>query len=400
MTYYYVVTAVNAYGESVESQEVGATPMPPVPGAPQNVRVTIPEEAINTIEISWDPVPDAAFYNLYWDNTPGVTADTGNGIANVVSPYLHTGLFGDTVYYYVVTAVDSFGQESQESNEGNGTPRGPRVPPGGDEGYGNNLSFPVVLAEGYGIGGLPVDGTVLPYLDYNTGFRPTTADIVDPFPYFDPASAYELDGTTYYEQKSASTWQAEWVDGSGGPQQVAVLWGDNLVSTSFNTDSVIRVETVLTQNISDSPMTAYTMQSLYGTKRDEMFGTDTTTYESDERTLYTVLGHLKVQKIDGLGNVVCTHFDKAVYESFGLDGPGGFSAEINTSGKLLFGYIWFMRDVDEVACNGRGGTWKLTFSNDESGIVGGTDVFRNIEIVGTNHGIYNATEASVELTIN
>lgn len=105
-TYYYVITAVNSYGESNESTEVSATPgQPPSPptgvsAAPGNKRVTI----------SWASVSGATSYNLYWSTVPGVTKQTGTKIPGVISPYAHTGRTNGTTYYYVVTAVNSYGE--------------------------------------------------------------------------------------------------------------------------------------------------------------------------------------------------------------------------------------------------------------------------------------------------
>lgn len=55
-------------------------------------------------------------YNIYWSTSPNVTKKTGNKIASVVSPYIHTGLTNDVMYYYVVTEVNS-NVESPESHE-------------------------------------------------------------------------------------------------------------------------------------------------------------------------------------------------------------------------------------------------------------------------------------------
>ena len=68
------------------------------------------------ITINWTVVPNATAYNLYWSTTSGVSKTTGTKIANITTPYTHTGLTNDTTYYYVVTAVNNYG-ESSESNQ-------------------------------------------------------------------------------------------------------------------------------------------------------------------------------------------------------------------------------------------------------------------------------------------
>jgi len=109
--YYYVVTAVNGMGESVESLEVMATPSSG-PAAPSSVNI-VPGLKVNTL--SWKSVTAAVSYNIYWSTTAAnATKLSGTRIGNVTNPYDHTGLDKTITYYYVVTAVNSFG-ESKES---------------------------------------------------------------------------------------------------------------------------------------------------------------------------------------------------------------------------------------------------------------------------------------------
>lgn len=397
LTYYYVVTAIGVGGESEESLTVGATPKPGAPNAPQGVTATVPEESINLIQISWDSVTGAASYNIYWDVVPGVTKATGNKIENAVSPYNHTGLLGRTTYYYAVSSVDKFDQESGLSAEVSAMARGPKLPTGGgDTGYGNNLSVPVVFADGYGITGQKIAGIGDPWLDFNTGLRPTSSDTVVPFPYFDPESTYLSGGVVYYPQQTASTWQAAWLDGSGAPQEVSLAWGDNLQSQAFKPTSVVRIETVLSQDMVNA-MEAYTMKSLYGSQRNEIYGADTTTYVSTYNTVFAVNARLIIQKLDGQGgNVANTVLDKAVYESFGIDGPGGYSAEINVSGKLIYGYSLQLRNITGFS---KVGWWRLTFALDPSADIGGVIIPNNTAIKAANFGTFTDTEAVVEFEV-
>jgi len=125
--YYYIVTAVNGYGESVASSEVSATPAASgtPPSAPSGVKAA-PGNA--QVAISWGIVPGATSYNIYWSTTPGVTIVTGTKIAGVTSPYTHTGLTNGTPYYYIVTAVNGYG-ESVASSEVSATPAASGTPP-------------------------------------------------------------------------------------------------------------------------------------------------------------------------------------------------------------------------------------------------------------------------------
>lgn len=106
-TYYFVVTAENNGGESAESAELAGTPKAPVPGVPSGLSAT-PGSAKNTL--TWNAVPSATAYSIYWSTTAGVTTANGTKIA-VAAPaagsptYVHEGLTNGTVYYYVVTAT-------------------------------------------------------------------------------------------------------------------------------------------------------------------------------------------------------------------------------------------------------------------------------------------------------
>jgi hypothetical protein len=120
-TYYYVVTAVNSYGESPASIQVSATPsatgIPPIVPTGLNA---IPGNA--QVTISWNSVPNATSYNIYWSNYSGVSKGMGTKIANITnSYYTHRGLTNGTTYYYVVTAVNSYG-ESPASSQVSATP--------------------------------------------------------------------------------------------------------------------------------------------------------------------------------------------------------------------------------------------------------------------------------------
>ncbi len=114
-------------GETTEEQ---------LPPAPANVAA---KPGNGKITITWDPVPEAMYYNLYFltnkgvsikfseltrpiaspeDFKPvmGVKKEKGNCIEGATSPYVHDDLANSTCYYYVVTVVTAQG-ESLESAE-------------------------------------------------------------------------------------------------------------------------------------------------------------------------------------------------------------------------------------------------------------------------------------------
>lgn len=74
------------------------------------------------ITLRWEPVASAISYNLYVANVAGISKQNytslqgGGKIENVSSPYVHTGLTNLTTYFYVITAVNAYG-ESVESQQ-------------------------------------------------------------------------------------------------------------------------------------------------------------------------------------------------------------------------------------------------------------------------------------------
>ena len=88
--------------------------------APTGVSTTAGDELII---ISWDSVTDATSYNIYWSTSSGVSkTNYEDKIADITTTsYTHTDLANDTIYYYIVTAENSYG-ESDDTGEVNATP--------------------------------------------------------------------------------------------------------------------------------------------------------------------------------------------------------------------------------------------------------------------------------------
>lgn len=122
-TYYYIVTALNAAGESsVSNQASAATNATAVQSAPAKPAGVTAASGANRVTITWNPVSGATSYNIYWSNDPAhVMKEHGaKQIYNVSSPYHHTALTAATTYAYAVTAVNSAG-ESGESGVASAT---------------------------------------------------------------------------------------------------------------------------------------------------------------------------------------------------------------------------------------------------------------------------------------
>jgi len=68
------------------------------------------------ITLSWNSIPGASSYNVYFSTSPGVTRLNGYRISNAANSITITGLEPGTTYYFIVTVVNELG-ESEESNE-------------------------------------------------------------------------------------------------------------------------------------------------------------------------------------------------------------------------------------------------------------------------------------------
>ncbi|MGD9832636.1 MAG: fibronectin type III domain-containing protein [Piscinibacter sp.] len=418
--YYYVITALGTGGESAASEQVSATPQVPVPNAPQSLSAVLTPETTKSVTLQWSlPLPptdpaDILSYNLYRSTTPGI--DPGVSVADkvegVVSPHIDLVPAGQVTYYYVVTAVTA-GGEGPASAEVSATPRGsPGTGSGGggDTGFGNNLSVPLVFADGVGVTGGVITGT--DYTDLATGLRPTATDTSDPFPYLNSADIYALNGTNYYKQQTASTWQASWINGKTAAQSVELDWGDNLTSASLSPNQVIRVETVLRQYPGGTSwptteaMVAYPMTFLYGQGINEMQGTTGTTAAATERRVYTVVARLKIQKlVNGVPTDHACGFNGSIAEGLAVaDGSQvpKYGAEINVGGSLTYGFNW---RLNQCSAGDKSGTYRLTFSLDDSATVGSATYNRNVAIENlhsseTASTLVDSNTSYIDITVN
>ena len=122
-TYYYVVSAVNAAGESPDSAEVSATPQPlPPPVAPTSL--TAKATGKRKISLNWKQSTslNVTQNKIYRSTTAGGPYTLVATIPAATS-YNNAGLISGTTYYYVVTAVNSSARESPTSNPASATAR-------------------------------------------------------------------------------------------------------------------------------------------------------------------------------------------------------------------------------------------------------------------------------------
>jgi fibronectin type 3 domain-containing protein len=119
--YFFIVTAVNAGGESAASSQATATPVAPAlpPVAPTGLHVTVGDSQVS---LTWTASSGATTYNIYYGTTTPLTIANATKISGTNGTSANvTGLANGTVYYFAITAVGT-GGESAFSAEINGTP--------------------------------------------------------------------------------------------------------------------------------------------------------------------------------------------------------------------------------------------------------------------------------------
>jgi fibronectin type 3 domain-containing protein len=120
--YFYVVAASNSVGQSANSAEVSATPVPPAPATPTGLAATAGNAQVS---LTWNASSGATSYHVKRSTSSGAETQISAPVSN---SFTDTGLANGTKYFYVVSAVNS-GGESANSSEANATPTTPVVPP-------------------------------------------------------------------------------------------------------------------------------------------------------------------------------------------------------------------------------------------------------------------------------
>ena len=390
------------------------------PGTPTNFTVDRTPETTLSETLSWSvPVSGGATesFEIYRSTTAGTAFQEDNLIYSIPAEA------GKTNYTYIdnvgLTGVDTYWVVSAK-NAGGENPTAevmdkPLGPPtgGGDTGYGNNFASALIFADDIGISGLAITGTWttnVASIDVNTGLRPNSEQLaglnaiaVTALPYLDPATAYTLDNVTYYKQQTVSTWQGQWENGASTEQHVTAKWGDNLISQRLTANSTIRIEMVLSKALT-TPMTSYWMQSLYGTRVNEMVGTDGTTYDNSSAFVFASNARLSIQKLDTNGN----NDGPAIYSQtlWNGDGPGFLAGEVNVAGNFTYGFVWNLKNeiLPPGVTTGKAGTWRLTFSLDPDNSTAGKAVpaaANNTFIDTAANGVrVSDTEVYIDITVS
>jgi hypothetical protein len=286
-----------------------------------------------------------------------------------------------------------------------------------DESFGNNLSYPVIWSDGVaktlrGDQGMePILSGEWWYCWGEEAAEPTDIPLsCMPDPdnelYCDDGIPGQFTETNvpgegwikaYLQKDELNVWQAGTADGSASPVIVDYIdWGDNLESVDWYTKSQVRTEVVLFKTL-DPAMLEYTMRHVSGWGINEVHGLavsqENTVFEGTglQSTIYSDCARLTIQKLlvdrddPNLANLVWVQnegwtedpiyagelvnppiFNLPVYE--GEDGPGYYAAEINVKGKVIYGYTWNVRKLNDHIVNGgeAAGCYRITFSFDNN----------------------------------
>lgn len=304
---------------------------------------------------------------------------------------------------------------------------------GGHTTGSNNLSFPVIWAEGV-TKVLPGTPDMAPVLDgawwYQWGTNGSDPNVTpascapdpDNIAYCDDGIALQFDTSrvpgyppadsplplarAYLQKDPNNVWQAQSfsmknLDGTFvAPVNVDLIdWGDNLESQDWTTKSQVRAEVVLFEDhlVGDAepapfPMLEYGMRHASGWGIDEVHGLEATLDAvpvlgpGTQATVYSNCARLTIQKLTvprtdpALAGLVWVAgsgwtepegsmvdlvkeplFNKPVWE--GGDGPGYYAAEINVKGRIIYGYTWNLKTLNDGP-----GDYRVTFSLDPTGV--------------------------------
>jgi hypothetical protein len=395
------------------------SPPPPAtvaaPGAPTAFSVTGGE---NVATLQWSPPASSVSvgvpvsYEIYRSTTSAPAATIVNPTnfvtttpvvdGQTVYTFTNTALPGATTYYFVVTAKNAGGETP--STVASDQVTGPPTPAT----YGNNFSAALIFADDIGITNLPLDplkswaaGTAdVRAIDYNTGLRPLATEVTamlallptpqTTLPYLPVPSKIDK---TYFEQKSINTWQGQWAAASG-VQDVSAKWGDNMTSASLKASSKIRIEMVLTKDVTATPMTAYTMKLLSGSGTNELQGTNNVTYNPTTAFVFATNAHLVIQKFNGAA-LDAPLVDQALFDPSVPDGLNKLSGEIPVSGNFTYGFVWQPSTSGSTA-----GKYRVTFKLDPKSEFGTGNPANNTFIkAATNGGLVSDTEVFIDINV-
>jgi hypothetical protein len=288
---------------------------------------------------------------------------------------------------------------------------------GGGETAGNNLSFPVIFADG---GSKVLPGTMEQYSLNGEWWYVWGEDPADPQGTIysckpseanenhcedtkqPPGDGYSQVYKAYIQKDIDNVWQAYNTSVPNGETIVIdwVDWGDNLESVAWEMDSKVRTELVLLKDL-DEPVTQFAMRHVDGWGTNEVHGLQTQMNNQPvmgvgtQATVYSPKIRFIVQKLNFTRESIPASrlkwlpdekkwtetnipydtdiindpvFNQAIFEAG--TGPDYFNSEINVKGKIMYGFTW---DVSSI--NQGEGHYRLTYCFDEGDGVSGRAIF-------------------------
>ncbi len=119
-TYFYTVSSTNTAGESADSSEATATPnVPPAP--PTGLVATA---GSNQVSLSWTGSAGAVSYNIKRSTTSGSGYVTIGTTTDPTVNFTDSTAIKFTQYFYVISAVNTYGESANSSPEATATPTG------------------------------------------------------------------------------------------------------------------------------------------------------------------------------------------------------------------------------------------------------------------------------------
>jgi fibronectin type 3 domain-containing protein/mono/diheme cytochrome c family protein len=116
-TYYYVVVASNAAGDSANSNQVSVTPNCTLAGVPTGLTATA---GTGSVTVGWGAVSAANSYNVKRSTTSGSGYGTiASGVTT--TQYVDTSVAVGTTYYYVVSSNNACGESANSAQASSGS---------------------------------------------------------------------------------------------------------------------------------------------------------------------------------------------------------------------------------------------------------------------------------------
>jgi fibronectin type 3 domain-containing protein len=309
---YYLITAVNGAGESLNSSVVSIMVQPDPPSS-----FTAAGGSLK-VGLTWTAATGAASYTIYRSTSSGFTPGSGNLLASGVSgtSYTDTTTAGDTTYYYDIKAVDAAGASLA---------------------YGNisalSLSNDATLSDlSVSVGGQ--SGTLSP------AFSSATTSYTVSLPW-NSGTAMTVTGTAYQAHASVSNPGAITLTNSGivtTPINVVGTAQDGTTTKTYTITAVYQKTFAFVVNYNDSTVWSYTQDPSTGllTKINSYpTGSNPVTVAVTPNNKYLYTANFGANSISAFSiNADATLTAIATYST--VSGYAPFDLKISPNGKFLF----------------------------------------------------------------